>query len=853
MQEDYETALEVAKLQIENGAQVIDINMDEAMLDSERAMKTFLHLIASEPDISRVPIMLDSSKWSVLEAGLKCVQGKCIVNSISLKEGEEEFIRVARLAHCYGAAVIVMAFDEQGQADTQQRKVDICTRACKILTEHVGFDPQDIIFDLNIFAIGTGIEEHNNYAVDFIEATKIIKQQLPLALVSGGVSNVSFSFRGNNPIREAIHSVFLYHAIHAGMDMGIVNAGQLQIYEQIPAELLERVEDIVLNRRGDATERLLDIAGNYSGSTQQTTKDLSWREKSVAERISYALVNGNAEFVEEDIEQARQMMDSPISVIEGPLMDGMNEVGDLFGQGKMFLPQVVKSARVMKKAVAYLVPFIEAEKAKNPGANQNKGTILLATVKGDVHDIGKNIVGVVLQCNNYRVIDLGVMVPCEKILETAKIENVDIIGLSGLITPSLEEMCHVADEMKQQGFGVPLLIGGATTSRVHTAVKIEPNYQNNTFYVKDASRSVNIASKLLSQKNKAKFVEAIREEYDKVREHQQRRQMKAAWLRIQKARSNKFPIDWKNYVPPIPRSLGVTTLKNFSLKAISQYIDWTPFFQTWGLAGKFPKILQDEVVGEEATRLYEDAQVMLEEVIKKKLLRAHAVFGFFPANSVNDDDVEIYADDKRDKAITTFNYLRQQNQKPGDNPNICLADFVAPKQTSIKDYMGVFAVTAGIGVDILSGKYEKQNDDYNSIMIKALGDRLAEAFAEYLHHLVRIQYWGYDSDENLSSESLIKEKYFGIRPAPGYPACPDHTEKHKLFKLLDPQQNAGISLTENFAMWPASSVCGYYFSHPDSKYFGIGKVNKDQVEDYAQRKEMPLDVIEKWLMPVLGY
>lgn len=852
LEEEFETALAVAREQVENGAQILDINMDEAMLDSEQAMQTFLNMIASEPDIAKVPIMIDSSKWSVIEAGLKCVQGKSVVNSISLKEGETAFIKIAQEILRYGAAIIVMAFDEQGQADTQARKVEICQRAYKILTEQVGFAPYDIIFDPNIFAIGTGIKEHNNYAVDFIEATRDLKKILPFALISGGVSNVSFSFRGNNPIREAIHSVFLYYAIRAGMDMGIVNAGQLPIYEDIPKELLALVEDVVLNRREDATDRLLEIAGTFSGNNQAKEKDLTWRKEIVTKRLSYALIQGITEFIDEDVEEARQLFEKPIQVIEGPLMDGMNIVGDLFGDGKMFLPQVVKSARVMKKAIAYLIPFLEAEKDKSGQSSQAKGTILLATVKGDVHDIGKNIVGVVLQCNNYKVIDLGVMVPCEKILATAQQEKVDIIGLSGLITPSLEEMCHVAREMQYNQFKLPLLIGGATTSRVHTAVKIAPNYQSAAIYVKDASRCVAVAASLLNPQLKYEYVDSIKQEYEKVREQHQGKKAKVDWLTITEARNNKFLIDWSNYIPPIPRFLGVQVLNNYPLKTISQHIDWTPFFQAWDLAGQFPKILQDEIVGKEATQLYHDAQAMLNNILEKNLLQAHAVFGFFSANSINDDDLEVYTDDQRTEVMMTLHHLRQQNRKPPGKPNQCLADFIAPKATGLKDYIGVFAVTAGIGVDSLSKKFEENHDDYSSIMIKALGDRLAEAFAEHLHKLVRTKYWGYSSEENLGNDALIKEKYLGIRPAPGYPACPDHLEKHQLFKLLNPQQ-VGIILTENLAMWPASSVCGFYFSHPHSQYFGIGKINKDQVEDYAKRKNMPLDVIEKWLAPVLGY
>lgn len=851
---EFEAALEVANLQVENGAQVLDINMDEAMLDSEHAMQTFLNLIASEPAISKIPIMIDSSKWSVIKAGLKCIQGKGIVNSISLKEGEAAFIEVAREILCFGAAVIVMAFDEQGQADTKARKIEICQRAYKILTEQVGFAPQDIIFDPNIFAIGTGIKEHNNYAVDFIESISEIKAKLPYALISGGVSNVSFSFRGNNPIREAIHSVFLYHAIRAGMDMGIVNAGQLQIYEEIPKDLLERIEDLVLNRREDATDRVLEIAHTLTSSAHQEEKNLAWRNAPVNERLSYALINGNTDFIEVDTEEARQSFEYPLQVIEGPLMDGMGIVGDLFGEGKMFLPQVVKSARVMKKAIAYLIPYIEEEKARSGRTQQTKGTILLATVKGDVHDIGKNIVGVVLQCNNYHVIDLGVMVPCEKILAEAKKHNVDIIGLSGLITPSLEEMCHVAHEMQRNGFNLPLMIGGATTSRVHTAVKIAPNYENVVVYVKDASRSVTVATSLLNPVLKIEFYKELQKEYDEVRLHQAGKTSTIDWLTLDEARKNKTPIVWDHYSPPEPRMLGTKVYQNYDIKRLAQYIDWTPFFQAWDLAGKFPKILQDEVVGEEASRLYHDAQEMLKRIIDDKLLHAHAVFGLFPANSVGDDDIEIYTDDTRTEVLMTLHNLRQQNRKPPGRPNQCLTDFIAPKYTGIKDYIGAFAVTAGIGVDSLAKQFEADQDDYSSIMVKALGDRLAEAFTEHLHHIVRTQYWAYSTaEENLSNQSMIEEQYHGIRPAPGYPACPDHTEKYHLFHLLDPQKNAGITLTENLAMWPASSVCGFYYSHPEAKYFGVGKINQDQVIDYAKRKELSLELMEKWLAPVLGY
>ena len=847
---DYEAALTVALQQVENGAQIIDINMDEAMLDSEHAMQEFLNLIAGEPDISRVPIMLDSSKWSVLEVGLKCIQGKGIVNSISMKEGEAVFIQQAQEVLCYGAAVIVMAFDEKGQADTFDRKVEICERAYKILTEQVGFAPQDIIFDPNIFAVATGIEEHNDYANAFIQATKEIKKRCPKAMISGGVSNVSFSFRGNNPVREAIHSVFLYHAIKAGMDMGIVNAGQLQIYEEIPDELLERVEDVILNRRSDATDRLLEVSEDVQSEEKAEDKKLMWREKSVNDRLSYALVKGITEFIEVDVEEARQQSERPIHVIEGPLMDGMNIVGDLFGEGKMFLPQVVKSARVMKKAVSYLVPYIEKEKGES---RSHKGVILLATVKGDVHDIGKNIVGVVLQCNNYKVIDLGVMVPCEKILATAKEEKVDVIGLSGLITPSLDEMCHVASEMQRLKLTIPLLIGGATTSRTHTAVKIEPNYKGDSIYVKDASRSVTVVSQLLNKEKKADFVAKIKDEYKDVCERHAAKSKKMEWLSVEQARQNKIKIDWNHYIPPMPRRLGVYTLENISIRELIPHIDWTPFFHAWSLSGSYPKILKDSVVGEEAMKLFDDAQALLAKIIDEKLIDAKGVYGFFPANSIENDDIEVYADENRETLLATLHNLRQQNVKPGQRPNQCLSDFIAPKETGLRDYIGAFAVTAGVNLDTVAKNYENDNDDYTSIMLKALGDRLAEAFAEYLHLLVRTKYWGYASEENLSNKSLIKEQYLGIRPAPGYPACPDHLEKHALFKLLSVSNHTGIELTESLAMLPSASVCGFYYSHPQANYFGIGKINRDQVESYANRKGISQSEAEKWLAPVLGY
>ena len=852
LNEEYEKALAVARQQVENGAQIIDINMDEGMLDGKAAMVTFLNLIASEPDIARVPIMLDSSKWEILEAGLKCVQGKGIVNSISLKEGEAKFIEHARLCQRYGAAAVVMAFDEQGQADTLTRKINICQRAYNILTQQIGFPPQDIIFDPNIFAVATGIEEHNNYAMDFIEATRWIKQNLPHALVSGGVSNVSFSFRGNDMVREAIHAVFLYHAVKAGMDMGIVNAGQLGVYDELPAELREAVEDVILNRRDDATERLLAIADKYRGGESSAVKqeDLAWRKLPVAQRLAHALVKGLDEFVVEDTEEARLQFDRPIQVIEGPLMDGMNHVGDLFGEGKMFLPQVVKSARVMKKAVAHLIPYIEAEKQDGAKA---AGKILLATVKGDVHDIGKNIVGVVLQCNNFEVIDLGVMVPAAKILETARQENVDIIGLSGLITPSLEEMAHVAKEMQRQGFNLPLLIGGATTSRAHTAVKIEPNYDSPTVWVKDASRAVGVAQNLISEEFRTSFVEKIKAEYVEVRAAHQGRQVKTKWLTLQQARRNKTAIDWSSYQPPAPKQPGVHVFADFPLEELREYIDWTPFFHAWELKGSYPKIFDDPEKGEVAKTLYQDAQAMLDKIIKERWLQAKAVIGLFPANSVGDDDIEVYTDDARSQVLMTLHNLRQQQEKPDDKANRCLSDYIAPKDSGLKDYIGAFAVTTAIGIDEHVKRFEQAHDDHSAIMIKSLADRLAEAFAELMHEKVRKQYWGYAADETLDSEALIHEKYRGIRPAPGYPACPDHTEKALLWQLLDAEKNASISLTESFAMWPAASVSGFYYSHPESRYFALGKINHDQVESYAKRKSMSVAEMERWLAPNLGY
>jgi 5-methyltetrahydrofolate--homocysteine methyltransferase len=849
---EYSKGLDVARQQVENGAQIIDINMDEAMLDGAQAMGTFVNLVASEPDIARVPLMVDSSKWEVIEAGLKRSQGKAIVNSISLKEGEEKFLEHARLVRRYGAAAVVMAFDEKGQADTKERKVEICERAYKLLTEKVGFPPQDIIFDPNIFAVATGIAEHNNYAVDFIEATREIRKRCPHAHVSGGVSNVSFSFRGNNPVREAIHSVFLYHAIKAGMTMGIVNAGVLPVYEEIPQELRDAVEDVILNRRDDATERLLEIAPKYAGKGEQSKgPDLSWRQLPVNERLAHALVAGIDEYVVEDTEEARQQFERPLQVIEGPLMDGMGIVGDLFGAGKMFLPQVVKSARVMKKAVAHLIPYIEAEKAKNADSRP-KGKILMATVKGDVHDIGKNIVGVVLACNNYEVIDLGVMVPAAKILETAKKENVDIIGLSGLITPSLDEMAHVAKEMTREGFTIPLLIGGATTSRTHTAVKIAPNYPHPVIWVKDASRSVTVASSLLSDELKKDYVAKIQAEYDEVRKRHAGKKSNVRMLSIADARANKTKIEWNGYAPPKPRKLGLETLPNYPLDDLVRYIDWTPFFQTWEMHGHYPAILKDEKIGKQAQALFDDAQKMLKELINGRKLTANGVIGIFPANSVG-DDIEVYTDETRQEVACVFHTLRQQDEKPPGKPNRALSDFIAPKETGLKDYIGGFAVTAGLGADELAKKYNAEHDDYKAIMVKALADRLAEAFAERLHERVRKEFWGYAHDEKLENEQLIKEEYQGIRPAPGYPACPDHTEKPTLFKLIDATRKAKIELTESFAMWPAAAVSGLYFSHPESTYFAVGQIAKDQVEDYAERKGMDLKTAEKWLAPNLGY
>ncbi|MCG7636215.1 MULTISPECIES: methionine synthase [Alteromonas] len=843
---DYETALDVARQQVENGAQIIDINMDEAMLDSKQAMITFLNLIASEPDISRVPIMIDSSKWDVIEAGLKCVQGKAIVNSISLKEGEALFLNQAKLIKRYGAATVVMAFDETGQADTQARKVEICQRSYKLLTEEVGFPPEDIIFDPNIFAVATGIEEHDNYAVDFIEATREIRKTCPYSHISGGLSNISFSFRGNNPVREAMHSVFLYHAIRAGMDMAIVNAGQLEVYDEIPAELRDAVEDVILNRRSDATERLLDIAPNYQGDGKAAAKeDLSWREQEVNKRLEHALVKGITDYIIDDTEEARQQAERPLHVIEGPLMDGMNVVGDLFGEGKMFLPQVVKSARVMKKAVAHLQPYIEEEKSDDAKSN---GKILLATVKGDVHDIGKNIVGVVLQCNNFEVIDLGVMVPAATILQTAKDENVDMIGLSGLITPSLDEMVHVAKEMERQGFDIPLLIGGATTSKAHTAVKIEQNYHAPVAYVPNASRAVGVCQRLLNKTSREIYAQELAKEYDTVREQHARKKPRSKPVTLAQARENAFKPDFTT-LPVKPANLGVTPV-TADLATLRNYIDWTPFFLTWSLAGKYPRILEDEVVGEQAQSLFNDANAMLDKIIEENSLQAKGVIGLFPANRVN-DDVEIYTDESRNQIQGVAHHLRQQTLKD-KFANYCLADFVAEKSSGINDYVGAFAVTGGIGEDELADSYIQTGDDYNGIMVKAVADRLAEAFAEYLHEQVRKHYWGYAADESLSNEELIREKYQGIRPAPGYAACPEHTEKQLIWDLLSAEQHTGMKLTESYAMWPGASVSGWYFAHPDAKYFAVAKIQADQVEDYATRKGWTLEEAEKWLGPNLS-
>ena len=851
--DNYADAVQVARQQVENGAQIVDVNMDEGMLDSEQAMVRYLNLIASEPDVARVPVMIDSSKWSVIEAGLRCVQGKAVVNSISLKEGEEQFIEQARLVRDYGAAVIVMAFDEQGQADSVDRKVQICQRSYRILTEEVGFDPADIIFDPNIFAVATGIDEHNSYGLDFIEATRRIKETLPHALVSGGVSNVSFSFRGNNIVREAIHSVFLYHAIQAGMDMGIVNAGQLAIYEDLPKNLREAVEDVVLNRRDDATERLLDAAEEFKGKAggqKGKAKDLRWREEPVEKRLEHALVNGIDEFVVSDTEEARIAADRPLSVIEGPLMSGMNVVGDLFGAGKMFLPQVVKSARVMKKAVAHLVPFIEEEKG---GVIETNGKIVMATVKGDVHDIGKNIVGVVLQCNNFEVIDLGVMVSCENILAAARREGAEIIGLSGLITPSLDEMVYVASEMRRLDFDLPLLIGGATTSPAHTAVKIEPNYDGPVIYVKDASRAVGVAQALTEPDTRAELVKKTRADNARRRERHAGKSRLTPQVGLQDARANKFQTEWTAYTPPKPVFTGCKVFDDIDLAVLKDYIDWMPFFNAWEFHGKFPAILSDRVVGDAARTLFSDASVMLDRIVNEKWLQARAVLGFFPANSVDHDDVRVFADEQRSEELIRLCHLRQQRTKPGGQAHNCLADFVAPVESQTEDFVGGFAVTAGIGIDEHVKRFEADHDDYSSILLKALADRLAEALAEYMHQRVRKEFWAYDEAESLSNEDLISEKYRGIRPAPGYPACPDHTEKEKLWKLLDVESAIDLRLTDSFAMFPTAAVSGFYFSHPEAKYFSVGQLSRDQVESYAERKGMSVADAERWLAPNLGY
>ncbi|EPT0966058.1 methionine synthase [Vibrio vulnificus] len=845
-EELYDEALDVAREQVENGAQIIDINMDEGMLDAEACMVRFLNLCASEPEISKVPIMVDSSKWEVIEAGLKCIQGKGIVNSISLKEGKDKFVEQAKLIRRYGAAVIVMAFDEVGQADTRERKLEICTKAYRILVDEVGFPPEDVIFDPNIFAVATGIDEHNNYAVDFIEAVADIKRDLPHAMISGGVSNVSFSFRGNNYVREAIHAVFLYHCFKNGMDMGIVNAGQLEIYDNVPEKLREAVEDVVLNRRDDATERLLEIAEEYRENAvgkQEDASALEWRTWPVEKRLEHALVKGITEFIVEDTEEARLNASKPLEVIEGPLMDGMNVVGDLFGEGKMFLPQVVKSARVMKQAVAHLEPFINASKQ----AGSSNGKILLATVKGDVHDIGKNIVGVVLQCNNYEIIDLGVMVPCEQILKVAKEQQVDIIGLSGLITPSLDEMVHVAKEMERLGFDLPLLIGGATTSKAHTAVKIEQNYSHPVVYVNNASRAVGVCTSLLSDELRPAFVERLQADYELVRDQHNRKKPRTKPVTLEAARANKVTIDWQSYTPPVPSQPGVHVFDDFDVATLRQYIDWTPFFLTWSLVGKYPTIFDHEEVGEEAKRLFEDANEWLDRIEREGLLKARGMCGLFPAASVG-DDIEVYTDESRTQVAKVLHNLRQQTEKP-KGANYCLSDYVAPKESGKNDWIGAFAVTGGVNERELADQFKAQGDDYNAIMIQAVADRLAEAFAEYLHERVRKEIWGYAADENLSNEELIREKYQGIRPAPGYPACPEHTEKGPLWELLNVEETIGMSLTSSYAMWPGASVSGWYFSHPDSRYFAIAQIQQDQVESYAERKGWDLLEAEKWLGP----
>jgi 5-methyltetrahydrofolate--homocysteine methyltransferase len=852
---DYAAALEVARQQVESGANMLDVNMDEGMLDSEAAMVTFLSLIAAEPDIARVPIMIDSSKWSVIEAGLKCVQGKAVVNSISLKEGEGPFLEHARKVRRYGAAVVVMAFDEQGQAESAERKFEICKRAYELLTEQAGFPPEDIIFDPNIFAVATGIEEHSDYARAYIEATRRIKAELPYVHVSGGVSNLSFAFRGNDRVREAMHSVFLYHAIQAGMDMGIVNAGQLALYDDIDPELRTLVEDVILNRRKDATDRLLEAAERYKGGEAQKREvDLSWREKPVEERLVHALVHGIGTHIEKDTEEARKQAERPLHVIEGPLMQGMNVVGDLFGSGKMFLPQVVKSARVMKQAVAYLMPFMEKEKEElGLAQGEPAGKVLLATVKGDVHDIGKNIVGVVLQCNNYQVTDLGVMVPAQKILDTAREMKADIIGLSGLITPSLDEMCHVAAEMEREGFDLPLLIGGATTSRVHTAVKISPNYtRSQAIYVTDASRAVGVVAGLMSSEERPKAIAKVREEYRNMAESYARGQAEKRRASLQDARANKLKLDWTGYAPPKPSFLGTRVFESYDLAELARYIDWTPFFHAWELKGTYPRILEDDKYGEAARHLFEDAQAMLKQLIAENWLTANGVVGFWPANSVG-DDIALYADDTRKKRLATLHTIRQQMTREPGKPNLALADFVAPKETGLADYIGGFAVTAGIGEEDVARRFELANDDYSKILVKALADRLAEAFAEALHAKVRRELWGYAPNEELTNDQLIAEDYAGIRPAPGYPAQPDHTEKRTLFDLLEAEKATGLKLTESCAMWPAAAVSGLYFSHPEAHYFGVGKIGRDQVADYAGRKGWSVEEAERWLAPILNY
>ena len=848
-QGDYTTAIEIAREQVEGGAQILDVNMDEGMIDGVKAMTKFLNLIAAEPDISRIPIMIDSSKWEIIEAGLKVVQGKCVVNSISLKEGEENFIKQAKIIRRYGAAVIVMAFDEDGQADTLERRIEICERSYKVLVNQVNFPPEDIIFDPNVFPVATGMEEHKLNALDFFKSAKWIRENLPHAHVSGGVSNVSFSFRGNNRVREAMHSAFLYHGIQHGMNMGIVNPTMLEIYDEIPKDLLEHVEDVLLNRRDDATERLLDFAETLiNDQKDQKVKVKAWRTDALQDRITHSLVKGIDEFIEEDVEEARKTVAKPIEVIEGHLMTGMNVVGDLFGSGKMFLPQVVKSARVMKKAVAYLLPYIEAEK---DGKQQAAGKILMATVKGDVHDIGKNIVGVVLACNNYEIIDLGVMVPPEKIIETAKQEQVDIIGLSGLITPSLDEMIYIAQELKRQALDIPLLIGGATTSKAHTAVKIAPELESSVVHVNDASRAVTVAGSLLNKENASTYKAQIRKEYETFRAKFLDRQETKEHIPLSLARERKLKLDWDSFSPVAPQRLGVQVIAKQDLDDLVPYIDWSPFFRSWDLHGHYPAILNDEIVGEQATDLFADAQVLLTEILDKKLLTAKAVFGLFPANTVEDDDIEVYANQERKKTMGKFLCLRQQLKKRPGKPNIALADFIAPKTTGLADHIGAFCVTAGFGTAELAKQYEDNNDDYNAIMIKALADRFAEAFAEYLHREVRVKHWGYAAEENLDNDALIKEKYIGIRPAPGYPACPDHLEKNTIWELLQVEQRIGVSLTESLAMWPAASVSGYYFAHPEASYFGLGKITQDQLESYAQRKNITIEEAEKWLRPNL--